>query len=104
MFRELPPINTNFRDSEIRNWKQNSVVKNCHRNLFKLNAQSETNMSRIIKKIWKDRKNAPKIQVAYAISVCEILLNPNNLYIQLSEDIVKPSLIKNYVSFQNSFE
>lgn len=57
------------------------------------------NPKQIIKKIWKDRKNAPKIQVAYAMGVCEILLNPNNLCIQLSEDIIKPSLTKNYVSF-----
>lgn len=56
-------------------------------------------MSLIIKKLWKERKNAPKIHVAFAISICEMILNPNNQYVQLSEEIIKTSLMKNYVSF-----
>jgi hypothetical protein len=99
VFRQLPQINSNSRDSEIRVWKQTQAVKFCHKNLFKKIDAEETNMSLIIKKVWKDRKNAPKIHVAYAISVCELILNPNNQYIQITEEIIKPNLIKNYVSF-----
>ena len=87
----------NFWESEIRIWKQNLVVKTCHQNLLKkINTQesAEMNISQIIKKIWKDQKNALKIQVAYAMSICEILLNLNNLCIQLSENIIKLSLTK----------
>ena len=56
-------------------------------------------MSKIIGKIWKDKRNAPKKQVAYAISVCEVILSLNNLIIQISEETTKHLLTKNYVSF-----
>ena len=56
-------------------------------------------MFQIIEKIWREKKNIPKIQIAYAISICEMLLNPNNLIIQVSEEIIKPKLARNHVSF-----
>jgi hypothetical protein len=53
----------------------------------------------IIDKAWKEKKNTPRIHIAYAISVCEIFLNPSNLIINMSEEVVKPYFTKNYVSF-----
>lgn len=59
-------------------------------------------MTKIIEKIWKVKKDAPEIQIAYAISVCETYLNPENQTIQMSEVIIKPKIIKNLVNlFQN---
>ena len=77
------------------------AIKKCYKDLFKkINLQnSETKMFQIIEKIWREKKNTPKIQIAYAISICEMLLNPNNLIIQVSEEIIKPKLARNHVSF-----
>ena len=57
-------------------------------------------MSKIIGKIWKDKRNAPKIQVSYTISVCEVILNPSNLTVQINEETTKHLITKNYVSFE----
>ena len=77
------------------------MVKECHNKLFKKD-QSTTYMTKIIEKIWKVKKDAPEIQIAYAISVCETYLNPENQTIQMSEVIIKPKIIKNLVNlFQN---
>ena len=51
------------------------------------------------KKLWKDKKNALKNQIAYAISVCKVILNPNNLMVQINEETTKNLITKNYVSF-----
>jgi C4-type Zn-finger protein len=77
------------------------VVKRCYEKLHKrINVStSETHMSRIIKTIWKDKKKAPKMQVAYTISVCDLLLNPNIPHIQVNEEILKPKINENLVSF-----
>lgn len=59
-------------------------------------------MSTIINQIWKpskDKSNKSKMQIAFVISVCEILLNPENLIITISEEIIKETLNKNIVSF-----
>ena len=56
-------------------------------------------MSRILERVWKEKKNAPKIQIAFAMSICETILNPNNLIIQVCEEVIKLELEKNYVSF-----
>jgi hypothetical protein len=39
------------------------------------------------------------MQIAFAISVCELLLDSNNLHVTIKEEVVKPNLIKNFVSF-----
>jgi hypothetical protein len=58
-------------------------------------------MSRIIKTIWK--KKAPKVQVAYTMSVCDLLLNPNIPHIQVNEEILKPKINENLVSFKTLY-
>ena len=103
VFREnnLSPIMSSATESEIKKWKQTTAVKKSYSNLFKRIRPhfSETYMSRIIGKLWKDRKNAPKNQIAYAISVCEVILNSNNSTIQINKETTKHLITKNYVSF-----
>src|SRR5213082_2982876 len=75
-----PPVNTNSTPSEISNWKINAEVVRCHEILFKHDSLdgSATFMSKIIDKVWPIKKKAPKVHIAYAISVCEFILNPKN--------------------------
>jgi hypothetical protein len=92
-------IDAKATETEIKEWKNHPSVKRCYTNLFKKVNNEETNMSMIIDKAWRDKKNTPRIHIAYAISVCEVFLNPSNLIINMSEEVVKPYLTKNYVSF-----
>ena len=62
--------------------------------------EPNTFMTRIIDKVWQEKKNVAKVKIAYAISICENMLNPNNHYIQVSEKLVKANIIKNLVSFK----
>lgn len=99
---KLSPINTNAKESEIKAWKGDVVTKNCFKQLFKKidPAKSETYMSKILENLWKGgKKNGSKMQIAFAISVCEIVLNPDNPFVSINEDIIKPVLTKNLVSF-----
>jgi hypothetical protein len=56
-------------------------------------------MSMIIDKLRREKKSPSKVQIAYAISICETYLNPENQIIQMNEAIMKPKIIKNMVSF-----
>jgi hypothetical protein len=98
---KLPPISSNIKESEIRKWKRTEAIRKCYDKLFKKikSSEPETYLSKIIRIIWKDRRNAPKMQVAYAISICEMILNPENNIVQISEETIKQVIIKNYVSF-----
>jgi len=60
-------------------------------------------MTKILNKAFKDKKvkkNIAKIKIAYAMKTCEIFLNLNNQYVQISEKIMKPRIVKNLVNFQ----
>ena len=84
---KLPSINTQVSPSKIQEWKSKPEVKRCYNNLFKKvkDGQPTTYMSLIIDKSRKENKNTSKTQIAYAISICETYLNPNNQNIQMSE-------------------
>ena len=76
---ELPHIDTHATHSEIQEWKKKPSVRKCRARLFKkIQGQPITYMSKIIEKLWKTKKDAPKIQIAYAISICETYLDPEN--------------------------
>ena len=96
VFPTLPPVNTNSTPSEISNWKTNAEVVRCHEILFKHDSLdgSATFMSKIIDKVWPIKKKAPKVHIAYAISVCEFILNPKNKKIQISEIPIKHKILK----------
>ena len=98
IFPELPSITSNSPPSEIRQWKSDPIVASCHNKLFKKIVVEEptTFMSKILDRLFPSKKSAPKIYVAYAISVCEYILNPSNQQIQVSESAIK-FLISKYL-------
>ena len=56
-------------------------------------------MSKIMEKLRKkEKKPLSRIQIAYAISICETYLCPHNQMIQINESI-KPKIVENLVSF-----
>lgn len=91
VFPSLPPINSNSSPSEIETWKRHSDVTQCHKKLFSHadTKGTSTFMSKILDKVWPSKKTAPKVHIAYAISVCEFLLNPTNKRIQVTETPMK---------------
>lgn len=56
-------------------------------------------MGKILEKVWTDSDKASDASVAFAISVCEELLNPDNESIQITGDVLKYKLKKNLVCF-----
>ena len=57
-------------------------------------------MTKIIERLWQERRNAPKIQIAFAISICQTYLDPTNQIIQMNEHVMKPKILKNMVSLK----
>lgn len=51
-------------------------------------------MTKILDKLWPSKKKAPKLHIAYAISVCEYFLDPNNPKIQVNEVAIKFKISK----------
>ncbi|GES93159.1 hypothetical protein GLOIN_2v1883439 [Rhizophagus clarus] len=100
---KLPSINTQVSPSKIQEWKSKPEVKRCYNNLFKKvkDGQPMIYMSLIIDKLRKENKNPSKTQIAYAISICETYLNPNNQNIQISESIMKSKIINNLQKLEN---
>ncbi|RGB22682.1 hypothetical protein C1646_677665 [Rhizophagus diaphanus] len=99
VFSEFPSINTSTKKSEIKKWKGMVSVKRYYDKLFQKvkMSESETYMSKIIRIVWKEKKNAPKMQVVYAISICETILNPENTIVQINEETIKQVIIKHYI-------
>src|SRR5438045_4037557 len=93
---ELPHINSNATPTQITEWKKHPSVKKCYRKLFQkiTLGEPDTFMTRIIDKVWQEKKNVAKVKIAYVISICENMLNPNNHYIQVSEKLVKAKKMK----------
>ena len=98
---KLSRINTQAPLSSIKGWKEDPDTKSCYAKLFKKIKQDNptTFMARIIEKIFKERRNAPKVQIAFAISICETYLNPDEQSIQINEVEMKLKITKNLVSF-----
>lgn len=98
---DLPSINSQAPHSAIQEWKGKFAVKNCYYNLFRkiYPDQPATYMSKIVEKLRKENKSPSNIQIAYAISICETYLSPENQTIQITEAVIKPKIAKNLVSF-----
>ncbi|RHZ83216.1 hypothetical protein Glove_99g225 [Diversispora epigaea] len=96
----LPPISNVAKASEIAAWKKKLAVSNCFRKLFEKieDDENDTYMTKIIKNVWPKKKNIPNLQIAWAISISEIFLNPKNEVIKMSEEIIQPALARNLVS------
>jgi hypothetical protein len=99
IFDKLPPINSNATTAEITTWKRSAIVRECYKKLFKeIEDTSEKYIVRIIKNVWPKKEFIPDSHTAWCVSIAEILLNPNNEYIQITEDVVQPFVEKNLVS------
>jgi hypothetical protein len=55
-------------------------------------------MAEIIEKVWP-KTEVIDLHAAWAVSISELILNPNNGEIKVSEEIIVPLLEKNLVSF-----
>src|SRR5439155_22471848 len=102
---ELPSITTQGSPEHIQEWKRNAAVGRCYSKLFKKIRleQPATHMSKIIERFRREKNVPSKMQIAYAISISEIYLCPNNQSIQINEGNVKQKIIKNLVSFNFNF-
>jgi len=71
-------------------------VAKCHSQLFKQvdNDHPDTFMAQVINRIWPIKKIAPKLHIAYAISVSEYFLNPKQPSIQVTESMIKFKITK----------
>ncbi|RHZ76076.1 hypothetical protein Glove_206g11 [Diversispora epigaea] len=99
----LPPISNVAKASEIAAWKKKLAVSNCFRKLFEKieDDENDTYMTKIIKNVWPKKKNIPNLQIAWAISISEIFLNPKNKVIKMSEEIIQPALARNLRKIEN---
>lgn len=96
----LPPINTNATAAEIHQWKSTASVRNCYNSLFQTIPGSDiAYVTRITERVWPDPTKRTNPQVAYAVSICQTLLDPNNEIIKIKEKIIKHKLHLNLVSF-----
>lgn len=99
VFDKLPPINNNAKAADIIAWKNSSIVRECYNKLFKeIEHTSEKYIVHIIKSVWPKKEIISDSHTAWCVSVAEILLNPHNEHIQITEDIIKPIVEKNLVS------
>ncbi|RHZ76102.1 hypothetical protein Glove_203g24 [Diversispora epigaea] len=98
------PISIAAEASKISAWKKNPAISTSFRKLFDKVEEDEedTYMTRIIKNVWPKKKNIPNLQIAWVISIAEIILNPNNENIKISEEIIKPVLLKNLNKIENN--
>lgn len=95
----LDPINTNATAAEILNWKQSQKTAECFENLHNCpKGETQSMMARILEKVWP-KGDASDEQVAFAIAVCQTVLDPNNESISINETLIKSKVEKNKVSF-----
>ena len=94
---QLDSINTNSLPQEVATWKALSKTRLCYRKLFRsinaLEDMGETHMQKILSKLWPSEMLS-NIKVAYAISICQIMLSSYYERLIMSEEIVKNQLKK----------
>ena len=73
----------------------------CYKKLFiRINKNEEfTYMSRILEKVWPKADYSDEL-IAFAISICQTILNPVNKVIQINEGIMKELIKENKVIFE----
>lgn len=97
---ELPHINSQDTPSQIQSWKNKPEVKRCYARLFKkVKADQPTTY---VVKIIERLRDPPRVQIAYAMSICETYLDPSNQTIQITEGLIKEKMIKHLVSLNLS--
>ena len=100
--KELPRINTQAKPTAIHEWKSSPKVRECYKKLFKPIMEEEvtTHMDIILENTWRGNR-ASQIQIAFAIGICEVILDPNAERIQMSESVMKNKIRRNLVGFHN---
>ena len=100
--KDLPEINAHSNPTDIHKWKSSNEVRLCYERLFKpIKDNDSTYMRRILEKIWRSKlSNISLIKIAYAIGICEALLNPKIERIQISESVMKNRIKKNLVRYR----
>lgn len=94
----LDPITTAATSSEITAWKRSRKTAESFKYLYENHAEEDiTYMARILEKLWPKGQASQEL-IAFAMSVCETILNPDNDVIQINEGVIKQELIRNKVS------
>ncbi len=96
--KKLPYINLSNKPTEISNWKNLAVVKECYGILHSKADDDNTWCGRVIESIFPDTSKAPLKQVTFIVSLCEYFLNPNNESIKNDENYLRVMTKKNKVS------
>jgi hypothetical protein len=84
--KNLPPINTNSKPSEITEWKAKPEVKTCYKELF-TQMDDKLVLTRIAQKVL--RKNYSKAEMAFVVAICVTILNPKIGKLKLSNRMMK---------------
>jgi len=102
----LPSINTKASALEISRWKSSENVRRCYTHLFQPMSEGSdvSYMARIMERVWPNTSTPSQTLIAYAISICQVLLNPNDKHIQITEKTVKKRLRINLVSFATLYK
>ena len=98
---DLPRIKSNAKSTEILEWKRHPRVKKWYKKIFEKSndPENKTYITLIIENIWPSTvTQPPQHHIAWAISVVQILLDPKNSTVKITEDIVKRRLMDNIVS------
>ena len=69
----------------------NGATRRCYKNyshLYPTKTQCNLYVENL-EKVWPDSDKASEISVAFAINVCEALLNPDNETILIKEEVLK---------------
>jgi hypothetical protein len=103
VFRNLPQINVKAAPSKVKTWKELRAVKECYEKLHSeiTEDDDETWCGRIIHGIWGDSPKTSNEQIAFAVSVCESFLDPNNEVLKTDSKYLNKKLKKNIVSIKN---
>jgi hypothetical protein len=97
----LTEIQNKAKVDEITRWKNLPCVASCYKNLYKKIDDTENSpnyMDRIIEIVWP-KTEVLDLHAAWAVSIAEVVLDPNNGEIKISEETIEPLLEKNLVSF-----
>jgi hypothetical protein len=106
---QLDSINTNASPSEVSAWKASQKTKDFYKKLFTPINPDDNNsdlyITKIFGKVWPGASPS-NLKIAFAITVCQIMLSEHYKKLTMSEDIVKNRLRKNLVSkyILNKFE
>jgi hypothetical protein len=95
---QLDSINTTAIPGKVAEWKASRKTRDCYQKLFTpiSNDSTVTYMQKILTKVWSGTTPS-NTKMAYAITVCQIMLSDRYDKLTISEDFAKSRLKKNLV-------